>query len=205
MLQGVVAADPRHDAPHFVCPNCGIGAQHHWHRARIPHNLNNHGHDPRLQRADCVICGQSSYWVDARMVWPPPGLSVKAPVDLPEELAGIFEEARTVGSLSPRAAAGLLRLLVEQLLDHIGAPEGTLFDRVDVLCNEGRITRRTRDLLDAVRISGNSAVHEGVIFADGDDAETIMVMFDLVERVVVEVIGHGVQADRLIGDKRRRE
>lgn len=200
-------APPELNASHMTCPHCGVDANQRWHDARIPAGAGSSAApDQRLRRADCVTCNQSSYWIEEDQVWPVPRAAI-APVEgMPSHLEELYDEARSVFPHSPRAAAGLLRLLIEQHVKQLtptASSGAKLAERIQSLQADGMITVPTFHMLDAVRVAGNEAVHDGVIRAEGDDAATVMDLFRLVNRLTAEAVEDAELATRILGPKKR--
>lgn len=188
---------PAPNEPHFVCPHadCQVDSTMTWWSVYVGHNKE---HDKQARRAHCHTCMESSYWIGDQMVWPAPLLGDQASVDLPADVLELYNEARVVVSASPRAAAALLRLAVERLVVHLGEETGKLHVRIGRLKKRGDITRRTIDALDAVRITGNAAVHEGQIDPVGDDDLPIaLLLFQVVNRIAEDTIGMGRRVTEL--------
>jgi hypothetical protein len=140
--------------------------------------------DEAIKRATCVLCSGSSYWVQEHLVWPSPHLGPAPNEDLHNEVLELYNEARAIAPRSPRAAAALLRLLVERLADELGADAGTLAERINQLATSGVITQRTIDALTAVRLTGNSAVHAGQIDPScEDDVRVVLLLFTIVNSI----------------------
>ena len=153
-----------------------------------------------------MTCNQSSYWIEEDQVWPVPRAAI-APVEgMPSHLEELYDEARSVFPHSPRAAAGLLRLLIEQHVKQLtptASSGAKLAERIQSLQADGMITVPTFHMLDAVRVAGNEAVHDGVIRAEGDDAATVMDLFRLVNRLTAEAVEDAELATRILGPKKR--
>lgn len=107
---------------------------------------------------------------------------------MPENVEKHYREARNILNESPRASAALLRLAMEELSEELGADEDqTLYQNIGDLLDEGKIDERMQQALDSVRIIGNDYVHAGEI-TDGDDAETALNLFTLVNTIVETTI-----------------
>ena len=78
-------APPALDAPHFVCPHCGVDAQQLWQDADFPARGTGEV-DKALKRAQCRSCGARSYWIDGAIAWPHPTLGVPPSPDLQPDL-----------------------------------------------------------------------------------------------------------------------
>lgn len=202
-MTSLAGTPPTLDASHFVCPHCGVDAHQRWLPPEFPHDPKGKS-DPALKRASCVTCEQHSYWVHNEMAWPRPQLGELPNEGLSGEMLELYNEARSVAPISPRSAAALLRLLVDKLVAHLGEAEGKLHDRIGKLAEKGDITARTVDGLDAVRLSGNNALHAGQIDTEGgDDEEVVMLLFTIVNTVVDNAITLPRRIKSLVGTKGR--
>jgi len=115
----------------------------------------------------------------------------------PEDVKAIYNEARSVVGLSPRAAAGLPRLALEQLLSEHLKRTGQLDAMIASLVEDGLITRPLGRNMDALRLSGNGGVHvEGIRL--GDDAQDAGRLFEVINAVVGQTVGVDDFADRVI-------
>jgi hypothetical protein len=117
----------------------------------------------------------------------PPILTAPEPHDdLPEPARPIYGEARSIAALSPRAAAALLRLCIEQLVPLLGATSDNLNVAIGELVESG-LAPRVQQALDALRVIGNDAIHAGQIDVT-DDPTMALALFDLVNLIVQTMI-----------------
>lgn len=134
-------------------------------------------------------------WV---MIWPP---SLTAPLpheEMPEHLKGLYEEARSVSGASPRSAAALLRLLLENLLQEIAGSTDTLNRVIGQLVREEKLNSRLQKTADYLRLAGNDAVHPvAEIQAEGDTSDRVGTMFRLVNLLVQELIAGPREVEEL--------
>jgi hypothetical protein len=108
---------------------------------------------------------------------------------MPDEVERDYEEARRVLGDSPRAAAALLRLAIQRLIeDELDAEGGTLYQKIGDLVERDRVSPRIQRALDAVRVIGNNSVHPGKMDMD-DDRETANALFGLTNAIVEETLG----------------
>lgn len=198
---------PSYHGQHFTCPHahCGVVSQMSWHGSEIPRGQP----DGSLERATCHTCGGKSYWVDKEIAYPPLLLGPPPSDDLEGELLAIYNEARSITHLSPRAAAALLRLLIEKLVKQLDpdAPERMfLHDRIERLAKAGRVTTATVTALHMVKWGGNDGVHEGQIDPTGeDDLAVALFLFEVANRIIDDVIGMPRQIERLQAARDERD
>ena len=114
---------------------------------------------------------------------------------MPDDISDIFSEARQVVDDSPRAAAALLRLTLQKLLeDHLDTPGDGIYNDIGHLVDEQEIQPRVQKMLDGVRITGNNSVHPGRMDMD-DNRETALALFKLLNYTVDETIGRDKEVE----------
>ena len=193
---------PALDAPHFVCPHCGVDAQQLWQDADFPARGTGEV-DKALKRAECRSCRARSYWIDGAQVWPHPMVGIPPSPDLPPDLVALYDEARATAPISARAAAALLRLLVDRLLGSLGATDGPLADRIAALAAEGHLPAQVVEGLGAVRVDGDDALPPGQIDpAAEDDAGVVQLLCLLVNSIVDTTLTLRRHRAELVGDRR---
>jgi hypothetical protein len=127
------------------------------------------------------------------MIYPLSSNAPLASIDMPSEVKEIYDEARLVVNLSPRAATALLRLALQLLLPHLGGKGHKIDEDIRNLVKAG-LSTRVQQALDSVRVIGNNAVHPGKIVFE-DDYETANVLFSLLNFVVHEMITRPKELD----------
>ena len=130
----------------------------------------------------CQHCKKVAIWLGDTMIWPPQNSAPLPHQDLPDILTSDYEEACLIHIQSPRGAAALLRLLIQKLCLILGENGKNLNDAIASLAKKG-MPVEIQKALDIVRVIGNEAVHPGVIDVK-DDAETVGLLFDLVNTIV---------------------
>ena len=188
---------PECEKSEFNCPHCLVFAQQGWHNityrqmppAGTGTSTENMAHEfsalPIYRYASCLSCNQISIWEDEKMIYPLFGVSPLPNADMPPETKKIFEEARKISSISPRASAGLLRLCVEKLTEEI-EEEGDLNTKIANLVKKG-LPIETQQALDIVRVTGNDALHVGQIDLN-DCPKTTRALFSIVNIIVQRII-----------------
>jgi len=114
---------------------------------------------------------------------------------MPEEVARDFNEAREIVDSSPRAAAALLRLGIQRLLEnHLETPGNGINNDIAHLVEDGKIGNRTKKMLDGVRITGNNSVHPGRMEMD-DNSEMAHALFKLTNYIVDQTLGRDKEVE----------
>jgi len=113
---------------------------------------------------------------------------------MPEDVKAVYLEARDIADASPRGAAALLRLALQQLMPHLGETGEHINTDIANLVKKG-LPVKVQQALDAVRVIGNNAVHPGSI--DVDDRATVNALFDLLNLIVALTIQKDKQVDML--------
>ena len=169
----------------FNCPHCRTVSQHNWQKIR--YNFNRGGENlGYISR--CSNCEEYTVWIDDDMVFPKASTAPHPHEEMPNDIQRDYNEARLVLDDSPRAAAALLRLSIQRLLEnHFDADGYSLNDEIGNLVEDDVISPRIQRALDAVRVIGNNSVHPGEMNMD-DNRETASALFMLVNEIVDEAI-----------------
>ncbi|NNB15951.1 DUF4145 domain-containing protein [Pseudomonas fragi] len=178
-----VAASPLTKS--FTCPHC-----------RVITRQNKWGYDltgpsrpydeyevekATLQLSCCEYCGKVCIWCEGVYIFPNNGNAPQANPDMPEEVAVDFEEAAAIYMISPRGAAALLRLALQKLMIHLDQPGKNINDDIKALVAKG-LPLQVQQALDIVRVTGNNAVHPGML--DANDIVTAEQLFPLLNLIV---------------------
>ena len=143
----------------------------------------------------CSYCRELAVWVNEKMVYPLMTLGIRPNQDLPDDIKGLFDEAKQVATASPRSAAALLRLCIESLCKHLGEEGRNLNDSIARLVEKG-LPSRLQKMLDSVRVVGNHAVHPGKLDED-DSKERVLLLFEVVNLIAEQMISQPRKIDRL--------
>lgn len=138
--------------------------------------------------SECQRCNARAIWVEGKLVDPLQSTAPYPNEDMPEDVKKDFMEARDIVERSPRAAAALLRLATERLLNRlVEHPKKGIDDNIKFLVAERSLDTMIQEALDVLRVSGNNAVHPlGRI--DVDDKETALRLFTWLNTIVVTQI-----------------
>lgn len=180
----------------FTCPHCNVYSAMSWSDLFTQFNSLR---DSGFSLASCHHCQNASIWLDKidSMIFP---LTQNAPLpnsDLPDTCIKIYMEAREIANVSPRGAAALLRLCMQQLLIELGEKGKNINDDIGNLVKKG-LPVRIQQALDSVRVIGNNAVHPGEITLD-DSPEYANVLFSLVNMIVDDQITQPKEVEKLFG------
>ncbi len=170
---------PSFKATAFNCPWCKAFAHQTWGPAGFrEEDIGHFGILTDYYFSTCVRCDASALWVKTKLVYP--GI-VDAPLpneDMEENIQRDFEEAREISWRSPRGAAALLRLCIQNLCKQLGKKGENINDDIGELVRDG-MDPRIQEALDIVRVVGNEAVHPGELDLR-DDKGTVLKLFELV-------------------------
>ena len=146
----------------------------------------------------CEKCKDFSVWRDGKMISP---AKVTAPIahkDMPEEVKEIFNEARNIADLSPRAAAALLRVSLEKLTECLWETDWNLNTRIGNLRKQW-LPEKVIKSLDIVRITANEWwSHAGSIDLTWEDnASIVNRLFALVNFIIEKTISENNEIDNI--------
>lgn len=189
---------PAHMMDAFNCPHCGAYAHQRWTQAaHIPvGSASASGQsEPGLTMARCVRCSKASIWVGKSMIFPDFSPAPPPNLDLGEEIQADYHEAAAIVNKSPRGAAALLRLCIQELCVQLGEPGKNLDNDIAALVEMG-LDSKIQKALDVVRVIGNNAVHPGEIDLR-DDLPVALKLFELVNIIAQTMITQSKEIDRL--------
>jgi len=180
----------------FNCPHCNAFAKQFW----SPLHINNPGSPGMLplsefSSATCSNCQQQSFWKDDAMFYPDATTAPLPNQDLPEDIKADYQEARQITNKSPKGAAALLRLVIQEICVHLGEKGKDLNKDIGSLVKKG-LPAKIQKALDVVRVIGNQSVHPGQIDLNDDPATTAK-LFELVNFIADKMITEPNQIDKL--------
>lgn len=115
------------------------------------------------------------------MYYPDSGNAPFPNSEMPESVKKLYNEASSIQLKSPRGAAALLRLGIQVLCKELGETGKNINDDIASLVKKG-LPVIVQQSLDIVRVTGNDAVHPGLI--DTDNPETVSKLFELTNIIV---------------------
>lgn len=146
-----------------------------------------------------VGCGKAALWVHDKLVIPSTNIEEEPNYDMPEKVKAVYNEARDVHKVSPRASAALLRLCCELLCEELKAQGNNLNEKIGFLVSQG-MDARIQKALDILRFIGNDAVHPGQIDLK-DDMAISHSLFVLINEIVQEMISKPKRLQQIYTEK----
>jgi hypothetical protein len=134
----------------------------------------------------CVHCSKIAVWKEAKMIFPRKMIVALPNPDLQDDIKSDYLEASSVLGDSPRAAAALLRLALQKLCKQLGEKGENINDDIKSLVAKG-LNPLVQKSLDALRITGNNAVHPGEINLTEDPARVVK-LFELINFIANKMI-----------------
>jgi len=134
----------------------------------------------------CVHCSKIAVWKQAKMIFPRKMIVALPNPDLQDDIRSDYLEASSVLGDSPRAAAALLRLALQKLCKQLGEKGENINDDIKSLVAKG-LNPLVQKSLDALRITGNNAVHPGEINLTEDPARVVK-LFELINFIANKMI-----------------
>lgn len=180
----------------FSCPHCGAYSQHYW-SSQGTNNIYETFKEGDLlfDWAICTSCDEVSIWIEEKMVYPHSASVPVAHADMPKDLFDLYNEARQILNVSPRAATALLRLLIEKLVFSFDVKATKLNLAIGELVEKG-LPQKVQQALDICRVTGNEAVHAGTITTD-DTSDVAYSLFQLINFVVEKMIAEPAQIEEM--------
>lgn len=198
---------PTHAAGQYHCPHCGVYAKQRWsHLAAHGDIHSTRWSDGSVRDASsicgttptngnlpdgwtisaCEHCNKVAVWLERQMIYPKKIIVEQPNQDLSDEIRQDYLEAANVLADSPRAAAALLRLALQKLCKQLGEKGDNINDDIAALVKKG-LNPAIQKSLDALRITGNNAVHPGEINLS-EESERVIKLFGLLNFIAEKMI-----------------
>jgi hypothetical protein len=179
----MVYLPPKPSESKFTCPHCKAIAAQSWIHANS--RLSLQPIPGVIGLSICNHCYEYCLWHEGTLVFPDGGIAPPPSADMNEDVLKLYNEAASIASKSPRAAAALLRLAVQVLCEKLGEPGKNINDDIGSLVKKG-LPLMIQQALDVVRVTGNNAVHPGQI--DVDDETVVASLFGLLNLIVEHMV-----------------
>jgi hypothetical protein len=189
----------------FNCPYCNVYANQKWAHLQTLNNFNWRsvvdGNQQFIQHfganwvvSKCEHCGQIILWIDDCIIYPKKTVVELPNTDLEEPIKKDYIEASIIYSDSPRAAAALLRLALQKLCKQLGERGENINDDIKILVGKG-LNPLIQKSFDALRITGNNAVHPGEINLE-EEPEKVLMLFRLINFIADKMISEPNEIER---------
>lgn len=198
---------PEYRKKEFNCAHCKVFAHQTWisnlrgelvnvMTLNSPNNPSEELSPPGLFAASkCARCNKWSIWIEESLVYPVQIIVEDPNDDMPDEVKKLYRESAQVLSISPRAAAALLRLGLQILLGAVGGDGKNINDDIKKIVALG-VELETQKALDILRVFGNSGAHPGEIKLD-EDPGLVHKMYGLMNYVTDRLITWNNQINEL--------
>lgn len=188
---------PDYNKNNFTCPYCGVLAEQKWSNTSYgrytksemysfnsPASIS--GKDKKIIAiSTCNYCHNEHVWIEEKMIIPKVSNVPISTEDMPEKVKKIYNEARDVFSVSPKAAAALLRLALQHLCVELGEKGKNINDDIGELVKKG-LPVEIQQALDIVRVVGNNAVHPGELDLEDNSTNTGYLFNIIVDNRIVQ-------------------
>lgn len=210
---------PGHAQGEFHCPHCGVYAKQRWshlkaagdayteraqyggyiHQSKISNQTEITGNLAELWTISiCEHCKAVVFWLENDIIYPKKILVPQPNEDLNKEIQEDYLEAANVLDESPRSAAAILRLALQKLCMQLGEKGQNINNDIGELVKKG-LNPFIQKSLDALRITGNNAVHPGELNLK-EDKEKVIKLFDLINFIAEKMISELKLIDTFYSD-----
>lgn len=192
---------PEYESDNFHCAHCKVYASQYWaylytqKMTGVAHTSQGQPLPDKFAVSICSHCRQCSIWVEESLVYPVQ-ITVEDPNDdMPDEVKKLYRESAQILSISPRAAAALLRLGLQILLGAVGGNGKNINDDIGKIVKSG-VELETQKALDTLRVLGNNGAHPGEIKLD-EDPGLVIKMYELMNYITDRLITQKNQINEL--------
>lgn len=145
----------------------------------------------------CQKCNNIGIWYNEKMIFPKKMQVALPNLDLDDDIKADYMEAALILTDSPRAAAALLRLALQKLCKQLGEKGEHINEDIKKMVSKG-LNPHVQMALDALRITGNNAVHPGEINLK-EQPEMVIKLFDLINFIANKMITEPNEIKELYG------
>lgn len=181
----------------YHCPHCNVYAKQYYAHLQAVSEFNWNSFVDQQSKFNgflpkqwvmtkCQRCGNVVIWRDENMIYPRIMIAPLPNADMDDQIKADYMEAGAVFSDSPRAAAALLRLALQKLCKQLGEKGENINEDIKNLVAKG-LNPLVQKSLDALRITGNNAVHPGEINLE-EEPEKVIKLFELLNFIANKMI-----------------
>ena len=178
----------------FICPICSSVSFFTW--DSIPIRLDDDARHQfsigfpsgdELHICTCENCKSYLLWKNDEMIYPITSLAPSPNIHMPQNVKEIYEEARVVYRYSKKSSSALLRLALQLLCKELGKRGKNINDDIKSLVQDG-LSPMIQKSLDIIRVTGNEAVHPGVIDFNDEENDIALSLFKIMNLIVEKII-----------------
>lgn len=193
----------------FHCPHCNVYAKQFYSHLATNNNFpwssvvdRNSSFNEALSSewviSKCQRCDDHIIWYKENIVHPKK-ITVSPPnLDMADEVKDDYLEAAKILSDSPRSSAALLRLALQKLCEQLGEKGQNINDDIKSMVSNG-LNPLVQKSLDALRITGNNAVHPGEINLK-EEPERVIKLFELINFIASKMITEPKEIESFYSD-----
>lgn len=181
----------------YHCPHCNVYAKQFYAHVYALSHFEWESIVDQQSKFDCALpkdwivtkcqhCSGLAVWRNDNMLYPKKILPPLPNSDLDDEIKADYLEAAHILGDSPRAAAALLRLSLQKLCVQLGEKGENINSDIKSLVAKG-LNPLVQKSLDALRITGNNAVHPGEINLS-EDPDRVLKLFGLINFIADKMI-----------------
>ena len=192
---------PEYEKDEFNCAHCKVFAHQIWvsslkgKAVEMSDLFIDLSPSDMFDASQCQHCNKWSIWIEEVLVYPVQ-ITVEDPNDdMPDKVKKLYRESAQILSISPRAAAALLRLGLQILLGTVGGDGKNINDDIGKIVALGA-EPETQKALDILRAFGNNGAHPGEIKLD-EDPDLVNKMYGLMNYVTDRLITQKNQINEL--------
>ena len=187
---------PEYEKEEFNCAYCKVFARQIWSELRVSDLFSEvYLSSDLLTVSKCAHCHKWSIWIEESLAYPAQIIVEDPNDDMPDKVKKLYRESAQVLSISPRAAAALLRLGLQILLGAVGGDGKNINDDIKKIVALG-VEPETQRALDILRVFGNNGAHPGEIKLD-ENPSLVHQMYGLMNYVTDRLITQKNQINEL--------
>lgn len=185
-----------HEVEAANCPHCGAYSKMNWYDCNFENRKGRWSTKVEsIEFATCTRCEQYSIWIlndpldlnnPFTMLYPNCGNVPQPNDDLPDSIKNDYLEAASIVNLSPRGAVAILRLALQKLCKEVEEKGENINSDIKSLVSKG-LNPMIQKALDSVRVTGNNAVHPGILDLK-DDRGTALKIFGFINIITEALI-----------------
>lgn len=186
---------PKLNSKKFICPICNCFSLFTWETRLICKGGDKHAYsfftgvvtEDKISICTCHSCDSYLLWMNDEIIYPLVSLAPLPNNEMPNNVKEIYEEARKVYPYSKKSSSALLRLALQLLCKELGKSGKNINNDIKSLVQDG-LSPMIQKSLDIIRVTGNEAVHPGVIDFEDEENDIAFSLFNIMNLIVEKMI-----------------